>query len=97
MTITVKSEKELVVPASVQRQAGIKNGDRLKFDVSAGMVIITPVSRPTYRPTKAELSAIRKGEAAMARGEYVSLPDFLHGLDRPRRKAGAKTARKVSR
>jgi bifunctional DNA-binding transcriptional regulator/antitoxin component of YhaV-PrlF toxin-antitoxin module len=97
MTITVKTEKELVVPASVQRQAGIKSGDRLKFDVSAGMVIIRPVAQPTYKPTKAELAAIRRGEAAIARGQSVSLTDFLHDMDRPRRKAGTKTARKVSR
>jgi len=30
---------------------------------------------------KSELAAIRKGEAAIARGEHVSLNDFLHGLD----------------
>jgi hypothetical protein len=30
--------------------------------------------RPTYKPTKAELAAIRRGEAAIARGEYVSFP-----------------------
>lgn len=97
MTITLQAEKELVVPASVRRQAGIKSGDRVKFDVSAGMVIISPASRPTYKATKAELGAIRKGEAAIAQGEHVSLTEFLNDLDRPRRKTGAKTARKVSR
>jgi AbrB family looped-hinge helix DNA binding protein len=35
---------------------------------------ITAAPRPTYKPTKAELAAIRKGEAAIARGEYVSFP-----------------------
>lgn len=97
MTITVKTEKGLVVPASIQRQAGIKSGDRLKFDVAAGMVIIRPVSQPTYKPTKSELAAIRKGEAAIANGEVVSLTDFLHDLDRPRRKTGGKATHKVSR
>ena len=38
----------------------------------------------TYRPTKAELTAIRKGEAAIARDGYVSLEEFLD-MDRPRR------------
>jgi hypothetical protein len=32
---------------------------------------------PTYKPTKKELAAIRRGEAAIARGEYVSLNKFL--------------------
>jgi hypothetical protein len=43
------------------------------------------------------LAAIRKGESAIARGECVSLTDFLHGLDSNRRKAGAKANREVSR
>ena len=96
MTIVVK-ENQLVVPSSVQRQAGIKAGDRLMFTVAPHTITITPVPPRTYKPTKAELAAIRKGEAAVARGEYVSLSEFLHDLDRPRRKAGAKAARKVSR
>ena len=33
---------------------------------------------------------IRKGEAAIASDESVSLTDFLRGVDRNRRKAGSK-------
>jgi predicted transcriptional regulator len=55
------------------------------------------VEPSTYKPTRRELAAIRKGEAQIARGEYVTLTDFLHELDRPRRKGGTKAARKVSR
>jgi bifunctional DNA-binding transcriptional regulator/antitoxin component of YhaV-PrlF toxin-antitoxin module len=96
MTILVKSETELVVPSSLRRKAGIKTGDRLVFKVSPGTITIT-ASQPTYTPTKAELSAIRKGEAAIANGDYLSLTELSHDLDRNRRKAGAKTTRKVSR
>ena len=97
MTVTLKNKTGLIVPPSVQRQAGIKSGDRLEFRVSSGTIIITPVEPAKYKPTKSEVAAIRKGEAALARGESVSLTDFLHGLDRNRRKAGTKTSRKVSR
>jgi bifunctional DNA-binding transcriptional regulator/antitoxin component of YhaV-PrlF toxin-antitoxin module len=96
MTIIVK-ENQLVVPSSVQRQAGIKTGDRLQFTVTPHTITITPAPPRTYKPNKGELAAIRKGEAAVARGEYVSLSEFLHDLDRSRRKAGAKAMRKVSR
>lgn len=96
MTILVKPKTELVVPSILRRQAGIKTGDRLEFKVSPGTITIT-ASQPTYRPTKAELSAIRKGEAAIASGEYVTLAELSNDLDRNRRKASAKTARKVSR
>jgi len=97
MTVTVKNKTNLVVPPSVQRQAGIKTGDRLEFRVSSGTITITAVESSTYKPTKSELAAIREGEAAIARGEHASLTDFLHGLDTHRRKAGTKTSRKVSR
>jgi len=97
MTTIVKGENTLVVPSSLQRRAGIKSGDRVVFTVAPRTITITAAPTRTYKPTKGELAAIRRGEAAIVRGECVSLPEFLHGLDRPRRKSGAKTARKVSR
>lgn len=99
MTITVKDQAQLLVPASVQRQAGIKPGDRLEFKACRGTITIRAVSEPapSYKPTKAELAAIRKGEAEIARGEYVTLTDLLHELDTHRRKGGEKAARKISR
>ena len=42
MTVTVKRRDQLVVPASVQRRARIKAGDRLQFKVSGGMIMIIP-------------------------------------------------------
>jgi bifunctional DNA-binding transcriptional regulator/antitoxin component of YhaV-PrlF toxin-antitoxin module len=97
MTVIVKNQDRLLVPPSVQRQAGIKAGDRLEFRVSGPVITITATPQRTYKPTKAELAAIRKGEAAIARGDSVSLTEFLHGLGRNRRKAGTKASRKVSR
>jgi hypothetical protein len=91
-----KNETELVVLASVQRRAGIKKGDLLNFKVSHRTITITAVPSSTYKPTKTELTAIRKGEAEIARGDSVTLTELLHDLDR-RRKSGTKTARKVSR
>ena len=51
MTVTVKSKTELVVPPSVQRQAGIRSGDRLEFSVSSGTITIDLEPRQlTKRP-----------------------------------------------
>jgi bifunctional DNA-binding transcriptional regulator/antitoxin component of YhaV-PrlF toxin-antitoxin module len=97
MTVTVKTGSDLVVPPSVQRRAGIRAGDRLKFKVTQHAILITPVESPVYRPSKTELAAIRLGEAEIARGEYVTLSDILHDLDRPRRKRSAKATRKAPR
>jgi predicted transcriptional regulator len=52
---------------------------------------------PAYKATKRELSAIRKGEADIERGEYVTLTDLLRDLDPHRRKGAAKAARKIPR
>ncbi len=97
MTVTLKNKNPLVIPLNIQRQAGIKSGDRLEFQVSARSITITAVQPPAYTPTKAEWTAIRKGEAAIARGDGAPLTEFLHGLDSQRRKTGAKASRKVSR
>jgi hypothetical protein len=67
----------------------------LDFKVAPRSITITAVDPPTYRPTQAEWVAIRKGEAAIARGESVTLTEFLHGLDRSRRKAGANQVAKL--
>jgi len=84
------------VPRSIRRQAGIKAGDQLEFQASSRRITITAL-QPAYAPTKAEAAAIRKGEAEIARGEFVTLHDLLDDLGHPRRKGGAKAARKSSR
>lgn len=96
MTTIVKAESKLIVPSSLQRQAGIKSGDRVVFTVTPLTITITAAPKRTYKPTKTELAAIRRGEAALARGEHVSLSEFLHEMDRPGRKSSAKATRKVS-
>ena len=85
MTILVNPKTEVVVPSSLQRQAGIKTGDRLEFRVSPGTITITTTAQPAYKPTRAELAAIRRGEAAIARGDYVTWTELSHDLDRNRR------------
>ncbi|HEV1287643.1 MAG TPA: hypothetical protein VNU44_20130 [Bryobacteraceae bacterium] len=51
----------------------------------------------TYKPTKAELAAIKKGEAEIARGDFLTLAEFLHEMDLSRRKVGVKAGRKAPR
>ena len=64
-----------------------------------GVLLLAPPSvfMTTYKPTKAELAAIRKGEAEIARGEYVTLTDLLNDLDPSCGKSGTKAVRKASR
>jgi hypothetical protein len=96
MKAIAKTDDGLVVPASIQRRAGIKAGDRLTFKVSSQTITIT-ASAAAYKPTKSEWAAIRKGEAEIARGESASLSGLLHEMDGNSRKVGKKTTRKSSR
>jgi predicted transcriptional regulator len=86
MTVTVKNKSPLIVPQAIQRLAGIKAGDRLEVRASARTITITAVEQ-TDKLTKAEWAAIRRGEAALARGESVSLTEFANDLDSHRRKS----------
>jgi hypothetical protein len=92
VTTIVKAESKLVVPSSLQGKAGIKSGDRVVFTVSPRTITITAAPERTYKPTRAELAGIRRGEAAIANGGSVSLEGFLHEMDRPDRKARTKAA-----
>lgn len=94
MTVTVTDATDLVssLPVRVRRRAGLKLGDQVELKAVRGVVTITAkLVEPTYKPTKAEAAAIRKGRAEIARGEYVTLNELLYDLDRNRRKVGAKT------
>ena len=47
---------------------------------------------PTERPTAAEARAYRRGMAAYKRGDYVTLGDYVDGMDRSPRRAGKKVS-----
>ena len=46
MTVTLKDKFQIVVPPSLQRQAGFKRGDQLEFRASRGVIMIVPKSEP---------------------------------------------------
>lgn len=96
VTTVVKQKAELVVPQRIRRQAGIKVGDQLEFKATSRRITITAIA-PAYKPNKAEAAAIRKGEAEIARGEFVTLDGLIHDLDHRRRKNSAKATRQNPR
>ena len=67
MTATVKtrSGKPLVVPPSVRRQAGHKNGEDLEFRVSGGVITILPrlpIADDEYTPEQRRVIDARLAE-----------------------------------
>ena len=47
-------------------------------------------------PTRAELGALRRGRAAFRRGDALPLADFLHGMESPVRRSGARRLSKAA-
>src|SRR6266702_252063 len=76
MIVTVKKSADLVVPSNVRRRAGIRDGDRVEFKVSSGVIIIVPkkpVADDEYTPDQRRvvdaqlaegLDDIRKGRVS---------------------------------
>jgi predicted transcriptional regulator len=52
---------------------------------------------PAVSASKAELAAIKRGRAAFARGEYVSLDEPIHDVEPGRYQARPKGSRRPSR
>jgi bifunctional DNA-binding transcriptional regulator/antitoxin component of YhaV-PrlF toxin-antitoxin module len=96
MAITVSDKTgRIVVPPRIQRQAGFKPGDRLQFRVVDGTITIKASER-TYKPTEEELAAMREGQAAIDRGDFVTLSEYSDELDRKLGKSRVKRSPKVS-
>ena len=101
MTVTVKNKADLVVPASVRRQAGIKTGDRLEFRVSGGIINIIPelpAADDEYTPEQRRMIDAQLDEAT--KGPYYgpfetadAAIKFLHKEIRKRKSSKPKTTK----
>jgi predicted transcriptional regulator len=83
----------LELPAAVGRRVdrAAKREKRNPSDVAIEALRLY-FTIPAEAATVAELHAIRRGEAAYRRGDYITLDDYLHSVgNRPRR-----TRKKVS-
>jgi AbrB family looped-hinge helix DNA binding protein len=70
MTVILKPKSEITVPRSVRRKAGIKEGDRIEFKVSGGIITILPeLPNADDEYTPAERRAIDRG-IAESRKDY---------------------------
>ena len=59
--------------------------EALRVYLSAKMI-------PVERPSAAEVRAYRKGTAAYKRGDYVTLGEYIDGMDRRPRRARSKVS-----
>ena len=88
MTVVVNNKTGLIVPPSVRRQGGIKNGDRVDFRGSGGVIDIVPRLPSANEYTPAQRCVIdrdlAKGLADIKRGRlqgpFASHEEFTSSL-----------------
>ncbi|MCH7978461.1 MAG: ribbon-helix-helix protein, CopG family [Acidobacteria bacterium] len=94
-TITVSLPPEIAEEFEQVRKA--ENRSRSEMIREALRTYFTFLHRfPEVRPTKSELTAIRRGRQAYARGEYAPLEHVFHDLATGGNKTRAKSPRKAS-
>lgn len=95
MTVTLKDKNQLVVPPSIQRQAGLKTGDRLEFKVSGGVITITPKlpsADDEYTPAQRLIidARLAKAEEDIKAGRVYGPFDTIAELERSMRQVAKK-------
>ncbi|HEY1218266.1 MAG: hypothetical protein ABSE42_21320 [Bryobacteraceae bacterium] len=86
MTVTVKNRTGLIVPPSVQRQAGIKRGDRLEFNVSGSVITIVPrlpSADAEYTPKQRRIidAQLAEAEKGPFRGPFGTAEEMIADMN----------------
>ena len=86
--------RQVVIPKDICQRLGLQEGDFVEVNSTKGLVVIQPkkLVDPDEVLTPHEATLVRKGERQLRRGQYVTLEQLEHDLDRPARKRSRKTA-----
>ena len=77
--------RQVVIPKEICDALGLATGDFVEVSQVKGTVVIKPKKLVDADDvlTPEEEAIVRKGEAQIRRGEFVTLEDLEHDLDRP--------------
>lgn len=91
--------RQVVIPKEICDDLGLEIGDFVEVERARGTVVIKPKklvdAEDVLTPEEEEI--VRRGEEQLRRGEYVTLQQLEHGMDRKTRKAAARQLEKVPR
>ena len=81
----IGQRRQVVIPKEIFEALGLKTGDFVEVTQVKRTVVIKPKRLVDAEDvlTPDEERAVRRGEAQLRRGEYVTLEDLEHDLDRP--------------
>jgi bifunctional DNA-binding transcriptional regulator/antitoxin component of YhaV-PrlF toxin-antitoxin module len=103
MTVTVKGNAPIVVPPSVRRKAGIRSGDKIKFETnSSGVITIekeVKYARDEYTPEQRKIIDARLDEAMKEyqRGEFIEFSSVDEMAAYLKKKRAAKRTNKTKK
>ncbi len=106
MTITVKDKIDLVLPRSVRRRAGIKNGDKLELKVSGGVITMLPKlssADDEYTPEQRRIIDARIAEGlddvkhGRVHGPFDTHGEFIASLHKEARRLKARKTKRPAR
>jgi bifunctional DNA-binding transcriptional regulator/antitoxin component of YhaV-PrlF toxin-antitoxin module len=101
MTVTVKNKTPLIVPPSIRRRAGLKDGEELEFRASGGVITIMPKVESAddeYTPEQRKKIDARLAEAALSEtiGPFDTAEEMIASIKEELKKRRA-TQRKQRR
>ena len=80
----IGQRRQVVIPKEIFDDLGLEIGDFVELTKVKRTVVIKPKKMVDADDvlTPAEEAIVRKGEAQLRRGEYVTLEDLEHDMDR---------------
>ena len=81
----IGQRRQVVIPKDIFEALGLQTGDFVEVTQVKRTVVIKPkkIVDADDVLTPQEEAIVRKGEAELRRGEYVTLEDLEHDMDRP--------------
>ena len=81
----IGQRRQVVIPKDIFEALGLQTGDFVEVTQVKRTVVIKPkkIVDADDVLTPEEEAIVRKGEAQLRRGEYVTLEDLEHDMDRP--------------
>ena len=81
----IGQRRQVVIPKEIFDALGLQTGDFVEVTQVKRTVVIKPkkIVDADDVLTPEEEAMVRKGEAQLRRGEYVTLEDLEHDMDRP--------------
>ena len=89
----IGQRRQVVIPKEIFEALGLQTGDFVEVQRVKGTVVIKPKKLVDTEDvlTPAEEAIVRKGEAQLRGGEYVTLEHLEHDMDSPARTRRRKT------